>query len=454
MNHDFWRGNFVRLLLGVCALVLVQVAEAKSLAGGAADAERMWVASRSGSSAAAVRFGSDGVAIGTNATGVTFSAAGQVIMGAAAVPVVAGSSITWGNVGTAVLTGVATMGPAGWAALATMALLVGDTVFKKPDGSYGVAQPISQTSNNCNGSPDDTSLGSRTVAGCSAYPHPGCGLVSGIGSNGQAYCTVQWTDPTDHLTREYGGRWLPLSSTTVIGTAEVPLSTLGSDLNGGHAQTGFDSWTQSTLQKMLDDGWTPYGTTPTVTGPDSVPAGTSTTVNPDGSTSQQNCSYMLHYVGDVVTNDLRCDTTTTTPTTTTGVVTTTGGATTTGTVAGTPSVSTTSTTKSGATGSADAPPTDCDKYPDSAGCRPLGDPPTMETLPSKTVDIAFPAIVFQSNASCPTPVSFDVAILGQTNHVSMPWTVACDFLATYIKPVMLLIGALTGAFIFTGAFKV
>lgn len=94
--------------------------------------------------------------------------------------------------------------------------------------------------------------------------------------------------------------------------------------------------------------------------------------------------------------------------------------------------------------------TDCDKYPNTVGCSEYGTPDGSVTLSRTDSGFSSIAVVsFGSAASCPSPLSFDVA--GRSYSVS--FQSICTNANDYIRPVVLVLGAALAAFIFVAGFR-
>lgn len=88
--------------------------------------------------------------------------------------------------------------------------------------------------------------------------------------------------------------------------------------------------------------------------------------------------------------------------------------------------------------------TDCDKYPGSLGCSAV-DIPSGEQVPQRSQEITLQnGPSFGGNASCPANVSmqFQGRLL-----TLLPMSTACNWIALYIRPLMLLLAAITAVFI-------
>jgi|GEM_PF-4151533 len=88
--------------------------------------------------------------------------------------------------------------------------------------------------------------------------------------------------------------------------------------------------------------------------------------------------------------------------------------------------------------------TDCEKYPDSLGCMIFGDPPASEQVPEQTRDLELqPGPVF-GGGSC--PANLHVSISGRSVTV-LNMAQPCAWIEGYIKPVILLMAAISAVFI-------
>lgn len=94
----------------------------------------------------------------------------------------------------------------------------------------------------------------------------------------------------------------------------------------------------------------------------------------------------------------------------------------------------------------------CATYPDSLGCSELGD--QEETpMPTKTENITFTPVAFQSNATCPPPLAItgSLPMMGSFNY-SLSYSGICDG-AGIIRLFLLAGAALVGIGIFVGGLK-
>lgn len=95
-------------------------------------------------------------------------------------------------------------------------------------------------------------------------------------------------------------------------------------------------------------------------------------------------------------------------------------------------------------------PTDCDKKPTSIGCSEYGTPDNGVSL--SQLDSGFGGITpvaFGTSSGCPVPASFTVS--GTSYDIS--FQPICDGAESYIRPIVLVLGAAAAAFIFVGGFR-
>lgn len=164
---------------------------------------------------------------------------------------------------------------------------------------------------------------------------------------------------------------------------------------------------------------------PVVSGPSSVPGPSTTTQNPDGSTTNKTITNNYTYAGDMITYN----TTVTTTVINNGTVT-----------------STTTTTSEGESPSDDL----CKANPDTVGCTKLGDPAGAlpEPIPREEKQISIIPEVFAAGA-CPAPISFTA--YGVTHEFT--WVEMCARLAS-LGTLLMALAALAAAWIFTAGFRV
>lgn len=88
--------------------------------------------------------------------------------------------------------------------------------------------------------------------------------------------------------------------------------------------------------------------------------------------------------------------------------------------------------------------TDCDKYPGSLGCSPV-DIPSSEQIPQRSQEITLQnGPNFGGAASCPANVS--MSFRGQSLTL-LPMSTACSWISQYMRPIVLLLAAITAVFI-------
>lgn len=89
-------------------------------------------------------------------------------------------------------------------------------------------------------------------------------------------------------------------------------------------------------------------------------------------------------------------------------------------------------------------PTDCDKYPNSLGCSAV-DIPASEQVPRRSQDITLQiGPSFTGPASCPANVTMN---LRGHQLTLLPMSTACGWIVDYVRPLMLLLAAITAVFI-------
>lgn len=88
--------------------------------------------------------------------------------------------------------------------------------------------------------------------------------------------------------------------------------------------------------------------------------------------------------------------------------------------------------------------TDCEKYPDSLGCMIFGDPPAPESVPQETKNIELQSGPQFAGGSC--PANLHVSISGRSVRV-LDMVQPCAWISGYIKPVILLLAAISAVFI-------
>lgn len=88
--------------------------------------------------------------------------------------------------------------------------------------------------------------------------------------------------------------------------------------------------------------------------------------------------------------------------------------------------------------------TDCDKYPDSLGCIPVGEVPELETpTEERTLELQ-DGLSFGGPRGCPAPSTFQIA--GRSVSV-IEMTTACGWVSGFVRPLVLLLAAISAVFI-------
>lgn len=167
---------------------------------------------------------------------------------------------------------------------------------------------------------------------------------------------------------------------------------------------------------------------PTITGPTALPGPSTTTKNPDGSTTVVNTTSNFTISGDTITNISNISSTT---------------------IYNSSSVvmSTSTSTVTPAPTKAEEVKTDCDKYPDSIGCSKYGTPVASDTLGRESRNVSITSVTF-AGGSCPGPVTFSVF----SHSYEFSYSTLCDKLAM-IAPLLLGLSALLAAYIFADGFR-
>lgn len=172
----------------------------------------------------------------------------------------------------------------------------------------------------------------------------------------------------------------------------------------------------SAVADALKGGESIGSAVPSLTGPASVNGPTSTTTGPNGTVTKTDV-YNITYNNNNITYN------TVTTTNDNGVITT-------------------------QTKTSDTPQTDCDKYPDTAGCAKL-DTPASDTLNKKTQAVTVTAVTFATSSLCPAPIAF--TIRGASYAVS--YQPMCDRLAL-LKTLFLALAGVLAAYIVADSFRV
>jgi hypothetical protein len=94
--------------------------------------------------------------------------------------------------------------------------------------------------------------------------------------------------------------------------------------------------------------------------------------------------------------------------------------------------------------------TDCDKRPNSIGCSEYGTPDgSVQLGRSESGFSSIGVVSFAGGGSCPPPLSFSVA----GHQYAIAYDPICNNATSYIRPVVLVLGAALAAFIFANGFK-
>ena len=111
----------------------------------------------------------------------------------------------------------------------------------------------------------------------------------------------------------------------------------------------------------------------------------------------------------------------------------------------------TTTTTTTTTGSAPTPEqkVQCDKYPNSLGCLPVGDMPTAEAMPTKDAPISYAPTPFGGTAACPAGVPLDFTLPSSrfSKSTTLSYQPLCD-VASGLAPIFLALFAASAAMIF------
>lgn len=169
----------------------------------------------------------------------------------------------------------------------------------------------------------------------------------------------------------------------------------------------------------------------TVTGPATSPVSTSTVNNPDGTKVVSTTTASHNYSGPNVTT---VNNTTNNTYNTSNVIT---------------STSTSVSTPAPVAQTPADPKTDCEKFPDSAGCASLGDIPTPDAMTKTTKAVDVVAVAFASGGACPSSLGFSVA----GHSYAFSYQPLCDQLYL-LKALFLVLAGALAAFILTDSFKV
>lgn len=88
--------------------------------------------------------------------------------------------------------------------------------------------------------------------------------------------------------------------------------------------------------------------------------------------------------------------------------------------------------------------TDCEKYPTSLGCMPVGTPPPDATIPTRTLDITQQTGPTFGGGGCPANLNFNLH--GQ-QITGINMATPCSWITSYVKPIILLLAAISAVFI-------
>ena len=190
---------------------------------------------------------------------------------------------------------------------------------------------------------------------------------------------------------------------------------------------------------------------PTITGPTALPGPSTTVKNPDGSTTVTQNSYTFTISGDTITNVTNISSTTIYNSSSQVISTSTS------TITASPNkmeqvpdlckVNPDSVACASKKYLDDlmtkldqliAKKTDCERTPDAAGCRELGDIPT-DTIPKSTIALSYSPENHFGGGSCPSNKS--MTLHGGPTVVVANWDVVCDQVTTYVRPLLLVLAA-------------
>jgi hypothetical protein len=164
----------------------------------------------------------------------------------------------------------------------------------------------------------------------------------------------------------------------------------------------------------------------TVTGPATTPGPTSTKTEPNGNVTTTTTTNNYNYAGDTVTVTTNTSTAVYNPTTQT-------------------TETTTETTEP------ELEPKDpCESDPNRIACAEFGTPEPEQIKDGGSGFTSIVPVSFSSSAGCPAPLA--MAVMGHSYEISYAGT--CNALDTYLKPLLLLLAAAAGVFIFTRSFSV
>lgn len=92
--------------------------------------------------------------------------------------------------------------------------------------------------------------------------------------------------------------------------------------------------------------------------------------------------------------------------------------------------------------------TDCEKFPGSLGCMPVGDPPGVETVPSETRTLELQTGPTFSGGGCPS--NLNITFAGHAFQI-VDMAVPCGWISGLVKPIILLLSFITAVFIVRSA---
>lgn len=92
--------------------------------------------------------------------------------------------------------------------------------------------------------------------------------------------------------------------------------------------------------------------------------------------------------------------------------------------------------------------TDCEKFPGSLGCMPVGEPPAPSTIPSETRTFELQSGPTFSGGGCPS--NLDISFAGHSFQI-VDMSVPCGWISGLVKPIILLLSFITAVFIVRSA---
>ena len=180
------------------------------------------------------------------------------------------------------------------------------------------------------------------------------------------------------------------------------------------------------VSELLDKSGDITMPTPTVTGPSSIQGPEKTTTNSDGTRTVERTTYNFSTSGNTITN--------------TSNVTTTTNYNTDNSVRSSSMTTVTPTPET-------KPQSECEKNPDAAGCQKTDIPTVKVPTRTETITWAEENLGF-GGGSCPAPVAFNTSKV----NGSVSFQFACDFITTYVRPLMIMM-AFLGAFFIVAPIK-